>query len=199
MTPIGREPMPSGNCSALHLDLLAQTLFVRAIDLKKQSHSDQAEACSFRLKLNAILVHLVRCCLLSIDASAQLHHARESPLALMARSAVPHFCRVRLRLPTLAAHARTAETSPRRLMHDSAFSAVLRPCRCSRALKAHQLHPAARQQPVSRLTAFASTRRARLLRLAASAHRSTLDRLSLRSACFAASVITCCDLLADHA
>jgi hypothetical protein len=84
-------------------------------------------------------------------------------------------------------------------MHDSAFSAVLLPRRCSRAFKAHELHPAARQQPVSRLTAFASTRRARLLRLAASAHRSTLDPLSLCLACPTASAIACCDLLADHA
>jgi hypothetical protein len=67
-------------------------------------------------------------------------------------------------------------------MHDSAFSAVLRPLRRSLAFNAHKLHPAVRQQPASRLTAFASTRRARLLRLAASAHLSTLDRLSLSCA-----------------
>ena len=117
----------------------------------------------------------------------------------MARSTLTHFCRVRLRLSTLAAHARTAETSPRRLMHDTAFSAVLLLRRCSRAFTAHELHPAASQPPVSRPTAFASTRRARLLRLAASAHRSTLDRLSVCLACPAASAIACCDLLADHA
>jgi hypothetical protein len=84
-------------------------------------------------------------------------------------------------------------------MHDSAFSAVLLPLRRSLAFKAHELHPAARQQPVSRLTAFASTRRTRLIRLAASVHLSTLDRPSLSFACPTASAIACCDLLSDPA